>query len=46
MNKFALQENSFSGKCTQGYSSKDYVGYQQPNNPDFINNLKNMTNSL
>ena len=43
MNKFTLQENSFLGKCTQGYYSKDYIGYQQPNNPDFINHLKNMT---
>ncbi len=30
-------------QCTQGYYCKGYVGYQQPNDPDLINHLKNMT---
>lgn len=43
MHQFNLKENSYLDKKACGYFSYDYVGYQQPDNPDFINRLKNMT---
>ena len=41
MKKFTLRSNSCLEQSTQGFFSVDYVGYQHPRNPDFLNMLKN-----
>lgn len=45
MKEFTIKPNAFLKKEVQGYYNCDYTGYQQKNNPDFINRLKNTTRS-
>mgnify|MGYP000873240942 CR=1 FL=1 len=40
-NKFRLYKNSYLNIETLGYYHQFYTGYQKPNNPDFLNVLKN-----
>ena len=44
--KFIICRNSFLNKTTIGYHNRDYTGYGQPNNPDFLNILKNTFNNI
>lgn len=44
-NIFIIDPNSFLSKITKGYFHQYYTGFQQPNNPDFINLLKNTFNN-
>ncbi|GIV02129.1 MAG: hypothetical protein KatS3mg015_0959 [Fimbriimonadales bacterium] len=41
MNKLVLSPNAFLKRPTPAYYSLDYVGYDNPGNPDFLNHLKN-----
>lgn len=41
MNKFIVQNNIYLKKDTIGYYHQFYTGYGQPENPDFLNKLKN-----
>lgn len=42
MSKFTIEQNQFlRTKSVRGYYNQVYVGYNQPGNPDFINDLKN-----
>ena len=45
MKKFKIHSNFYLDRDVQGYYHCDYVGYGQKDNPNFINHLKNMTNS-
>ncbi len=44
MKKFYIGENKYLEQKVLAFYNCDYVGYQKPGNPDFINHLKNMTN--
>ena len=44
MKKFIVSENKYLSRDVKGYYNCDYIGYQKDGNPDFINNLKNMSN--
>lgn len=39
--KFMIKKNNFLKKDTVGYYHQIYTGFRQPNNPDFLNTLKN-----
>ena len=41
LHQFTLESNPFLQMEVNAYYILDYVGYQQPNNPDFISHLKN-----
>ena len=41
MYQFTIKANDYLHKDTLAFYHTDYVGYQQPGNPDFINALKN-----
>lgn len=41
MNYHTIQKNGFLGTDIKAYFNTYYVGYKQPNNPDFLNELKN-----
>lgn len=41
LKRHIIYPNQYLGKETLAYYKKDYVGYRVPNNPDFINTLKN-----
>ena len=41
LKKQIIAHNEYLSQDTIGYYSLDYVGYGMPNNPDFINTLKN-----
>ena len=43
MKEFVIPKNNYLAEDMKGYYNRDYVGYQKPENPDFINHLKNMT---
>lgn len=45
MNKFIVEKNEYLKEDIEAYYSLDYVGYKKPNNPDFINHLKNTYNT-
>lgn len=45
INKFVISGNSFLTTPIQAYFHQYYTGYKQPDNPDFINTLKNTFNS-
>jgi protein-disulfide isomerase len=45
MNKFIIEKNDFLSRNIPAFYNKDYIGYGRPNNPDFINVLKNTYNS-
>lgn len=45
MTEFAICANEYLKKNTKGYYDFDYVGYGQPENPDFLNWLKNTFNN-
>lgn len=44
-NKFDISKNQYLGKEIIGYYHQYYTGYKQPDNPDFINTLKNTFNN-
>ncbi|UNU73169.1 amidophosphoribosyltransferase [Moraxella nasovis] len=44
LHKFIVERNDFLHQNVQGFYRTDYVGYQQPNNPDYLNTLKNTFN--
>ena len=46
MKKFIIKQNKYLKQDIIGFYNCDYIGYRQPNNPDFINHLKNMSNQL
>lgn len=41
MYKFTIQSNRYLSQDIQAFYHTDYVGYQSPGNPDYINTLKN-----
>jgi predicted amidophosphoribosyltransferase len=41
MYEFYIEKNPYLSRRTRAFYSLDYVGYQQPGNPDYINTLKN-----
>lgn len=45
MNKFIIRKNNFLKKDIQGYYHTDYLGWQYPGNPDYLNIFKNTYNS-
>lgn len=44
MNEFCIEKNEYLEKDIEAFYSLDYLGYNQPGNPDFINHLKNTYN--
>lgn len=44
MMQFLILNNEFLKLNIIGYCNTDYLGYQQPNNPDFLNMFKNTFN--
>lgn len=42
--KFNICKNDYLNQTTIGYYNRYYTGYQQPDNPDFLNTLKNTFN--
>lgn len=44
LQEFVIGRNDFLKKTTDGYFSLYYTGYRSPNNPDFLNKLKNKNN--
>ena len=42
--RFDIETNEYLFKKTIGYYNRDYTGYEKPNNPDFLNTLKNTFN--
>jgi len=45
MNIFSIDPNCFLKMRIQAFYHTDYIGYQKPGNPDYINILKNTYNS-
>lgn len=45
MQQFRIQANEYLQSPTHGYYHLPYIGYGQPGNPDFINDLKNTFNT-
>ena len=45
MTEFVICANEYLNKSAKGYYNLDYVGYGQPENPDFLNWLKNTFNN-
>lgn len=45
LHSFLMEQNKFLKCDIQAYHRTYYVGYQQPNNPDYINTLKNTYNN-
>lgn len=45
MDKFIIEKNSYLKKDITGYYHQLYTGYGQPDNPVFLNTLKNTFNS-
>lgn len=45
INRFLINKNNYLKKETSGYFHQYYTGYGQPDNPEFINVLKNTFNS-
>jgi len=43
--KFIIRENNYLHRETIGYYNKPYTGYGKPDNPAFINTLKNIFNN-
>ncbi len=43
MKEFTITKNTYLEQDIKAYYSCDYVGYRKDNNPDFVNNLKNMS---
>jgi len=43
--KFEISSNKFLIKKTTGYYNRFYLGFKKPNNPDFLNTLKNTFNT-
>lgn len=43
MKKFIIKENKYLKENIVGFYNRDYIGYKQKGNPDFINKLKNMS---
>ena len=43
--EFTISRNHFLLTSTKGYFNRYYTGYQQPDNPDFLNTLKNTFNN-
>lgn len=41
MNRFVIETNRFLNKNIQAFYYTDFYGYKKPNNPDFLNILKN-----
>ena len=41
MKEFVIYRNEYLKKNVKGYYNTDYVGYENPGNPDYINDLKN-----
>jgi phosphoribosylpyrophosphate synthetase len=41
MEAFAIEQNQYLDQRVRAYYHTDYVGYQKPGNPDYINTLKN-----
>lgn len=44
--RFIIRRNRFLKKDTIGYHNQEYTGFRQPNNPDFLNTLKNTFNDI
>ncbi len=44
--RFTIYGNSFLRQNVVGYHNRDYTGYQQPDNPNFLNTLKNTFNDI
>lgn len=44
MERHMIQRNNFLNTDIQAYFNTYYVGYKQPGNPDFLNELKNIFN--
>ena len=42
---FIIERNRFLSKRTQGYHHTYYTGYNQPDNPNFLNTIKNTFNT-
>lgn len=45
MNKYTIVKNDYLKKDIIAYNRCDYLGYNKPNNPDYINLLKNTFNN-
>jgi len=45
MHSFIIQSNHYLNQDIQAFYHTDYVGYQEPGNPEYINTLKNTYNS-
>lgn len=43
MKAYTIKQNKYLDRDVKGYYNCDYIGYQKPGNPDFINHLKNMS---
>lgn len=46
MNKFTIKSNTFLRTEVTAFYNTHYVGYRRPNNPDFLNTLKNTYDSF
>lgn len=46
MHDFTIQTNEYLRQNIRAFYHTDYVGYQNPGNPDYINTLKNTYNSI
>lgn len=44
--KFIIKRNNFLKRDTIGYYHQYYTGFKQPENPDFLNTLKNTYNKI
>lgn len=43
--EFIIEKNEFLGRDVRAYYHQVYTGFKQPNNPDFLNTLKNTFNN-
>ena len=46
MNRFTIESNEFLRHNIQAFYNTDYVGFRNPGNPDYINDLKNTFNDF
>ncbi len=45
LNEFIIKPNEYLQQAVRAFYRTDYTGYNQPNNPDYINVMKNTFNS-
>lgn len=45
LNEFIIKPNEYLQQAVRAFYRTDYTGYNQPNNPNYINVMKNTFNS-